>query len=313
MFKYVHTIRKPLLSVAFSNTANSPVHATAIKGFNADSAVLYNSGRPSYTKQSIDKISSIICNSGLSREEIFLLELGSGTGKFTKSFLEYFKLNRTDDKLHYTATEPSDGFRETLAKELSSYKVEVANAIGTNIPVKSESLDAILVAQAFHWMATTSTLKEIHRVLKPNSPLIMIWNTYDYSHDWLKVIETDILNPAYGTEIPRQQDNKWKECFYAPGMISVNENDGNSKMKTPLFSPMKSWYGENKHYGDEQLVVDRFMSTSVIAERSEAERTVIEERLRHILATHPDLRESRETNKFCINYITELVWVTRNG
>jgi ubiquinone/menaquinone biosynthesis C-methylase UbiE len=46
---------------------------------------------------------------------------------------------------------------------------------GESIESEANSADGVLVAQAFHWMATQTTLKEIHRVLKRNKPLILIW------------------------------------------------------------------------------------------------------------------------------------------
>ena len=39
---------------------------------------------------------------------------------------------------------------------------------GESTDLKDKTADAVIVAQAFHWMANERTLNEIHRILKPN-------------------------------------------------------------------------------------------------------------------------------------------------
>lgn len=283
------------------------VHNTAVKGFTADSATKYESGRPSYSEESLERIVEVIFASKPDSDESKVLELGAGTGKFTKSFLEYANKRGVADlypvlyNLEYIATEPSKGFCEVLANNVKSLKgnVKVDTATGDSIPCEKNSLDAVIAAQAFHWMATVDTLKEVHRVLVPYSPLVMIWNSYDYSYDWLRQIDEKVLTPAYGEGVPRQQNGKWEECFQT--------DEGQS-----LFSMVQKWQGQNIHEGDLEMVVNRVMSTSVIVEKPDAERAEIEKTVRQILATHPELAQARQTNRFEISYITELAWVVKH-
>ncbi len=76
-----------------------------------------------------------------------------------------------------------------------------------------------------------------------------------------------------------------------------------------LFSGISTWEGRTSHMGSEQLIYDRILSTSCIAEQSEKERAKVKEHLRHIMTTHTELEESRKTKVFSIPYITEVAWV----
>ena len=42
------------------------------------------------------------------------------------------------------------------------------------------SVDAVIIAQGFHWFSDLESLKEIYRILKPEGKLGLIWN-FDYT------------------------------------------------------------------------------------------------------------------------------------
>jgi SAM-dependent methyltransferase len=46
----------------------------------------------------------------------------------------------------------------------------------TSIPVEDGSLDAVLVADAWHWFDAEATTAELRRVLKPGGWLGLVWN-----------------------------------------------------------------------------------------------------------------------------------------
>jgi len=286
---------------------SSTVHATAAKGFNAEAAALYNTGRPTYSTEAMDRVIEILYSRFPDREKSTIVELGAGTGKFTSAFLEYTKTPvvtsqyRAIEHMHYVATEPSDGFRASLEHGLKDKHTNatVGSALGSKMPFEAKSVDGIIVAQAFHWMATVDTLKEAYRVLSPYSPLVMIWNTYDYSYDWLRQIDEQVLSKAYTPDVPRQQTGQWEDCF--------KTNVGGT-----LFSMVHKWQGNYKQVGNEDMIVGRVMSTSVIVEKSSEEKAHIESIVRKIIATHPELEKARQSKRFEISYITELAWVNRN-
>ena len=119
------------------------VHNSASKGFTKEGTQLYESGRPSYTEESIAKIADIAKLSSSKFHTV--LELGAGTGKFTSGFLAFSKKHKLLPHIRYIATEPSDGFRkiveDTYINSDYSGSLEVMKGLGSCIPADSKSLD----------------------------------------------------------------------------------------------------------------------------------------------------------------------------
>jgi SAM-dependent methyltransferase len=282
------------------------IHDTAKTGFTVDGIELYNKGRMDYTKTCVEKIAQIIdtqyhLNTGKNELATTIVELGAGTGKFTLSFADFSSTAEFMEKFHvlrdvvYVATEPTE-FRHHLQAHCPS-NIRVCPGTGSSIPCASQTADAVIVAQAFHWMDTHETLTEICRVLKPKSPLILLWNTYDYERaPWLKQIDEEVLVPLYrGT--PRQQSLEWKRCFSHP---AVNT----------FFSPLQYWHDPILHHGTFQLVVDRICSTSVIAKLGNEEKSRCAAHVRRILNSYDYLRNST-SQQIAIPYITEVAWTLK--
>lgn len=65
----------------------------------------------------------------------------------------------------------------TKLNETTSYNNIFPSAAHiSSLGAKAESIDLISVAQAFHWFDLELTRKEFLRILKPNSPVIILWN-----------------------------------------------------------------------------------------------------------------------------------------
>lgn len=95
------------------------------------------------------------------------MDLGAGTGIMTKLLAEIKNFT-------VTAVEPVDNMRS----KLESLVPQVTSLKGTSwsIPVASSSQDMVVLAQCFHWFDDLKSLTEIHRVLKPQGVLVLIWN-----------------------------------------------------------------------------------------------------------------------------------------
>lgn len=64
---------------------------------------------------------------------------------------------------------------------------------GESIPAQESCAVALVAAQSFHWMSSAATLREVHRVLVPGGLFALVWNTRDYSRDWVWY-ETNLLS-----------------------------------------------------------------------------------------------------------------------
>ena len=74
--------------------------------------------------------------------------------------------------------EPSKGMLDTFNR--ISLKLKSNSWIIIQNPLQDNSIDAVIIAQGFHWFADLDSLKEIYRVLKPQGKLGLIWN-FDYA------------------------------------------------------------------------------------------------------------------------------------
>jgi len=131
----------------------------------------YQSARPSYPSEAV---AFLVESLGIDSDSN-VLDLGAGTGIFTELLVP------TGARI--TAVEPAPGMREVLARRLPD--VEVLDGRDVAIPLATSSLDAVLVAQAFHWFDADAALREIHRVLVAGGGLGLIWNERDESVPWV--------------------------------------------------------------------------------------------------------------------------------
>lgn len=158
-------------------------------GFETDSDV-YERSRPGYPD---DAVAHLVDRLGI-REGTRLLDLAAGTGKLTRQLL----LVGAD----CVAVEPSPSMREVLCRVVP--QAAVVAGVGEAIPLAANSMDAVVVAQAFHWFDAPISLAEIARVLRPGGGLCLAWNERD---------ETD---PAM-IELARM--TRWDRCMpYPAGM-----------------------------------------------------------------------------------------------
>lgn len=210
----------------------TPIHKFAAKGFDVSSDA-YERGRPEYPD---DAVEFMIQELDLKEGKI-VADLGAGTGKFTRS------LQKSRAKI--IAIEPVEGMRKKFSSVLPT--IEVLSGTAESIPLEDESLDAVVIAQAFHWFKGEPALNEIHRVLKPNGKIGLIWNVRDERIPWISLL-TGIIDP-YERGAPRYKSGEWKKVFDS----------------TLLFSPLKHSRFGYVQTGTVETVVDRVGSISFIA------------------------------------------------
>lgn len=240
------------------------VHTSAQQGFSTQ-AVTYAQGRPDYPRQLTGWLADTLRISAQSS----VIDLGAGTGKFTRL------LSTLAPTL--IAVEPVAAMGAQLTKLLPD--VRLLNGTAESISLPAASADAVVCAQAFHWFSTEAALAEIHRVLKPDGRLGLVWNVRDESVDWVAAI-TDIITPYEG-DTPRFHTGRWRDAFSGK-----------------YFSQPEVTCFPYSHVGSPQeVIMDRFLSVSFIAALDDEPKARVTAQLQALIDTHPALK-GRDTVAF---------------
>lgn len=135
-------------------------------GFESGSDV-YERARPGYP---VEAVAHLMTATGIAPGRR-VLDVAAGTGKLTRQL----------DAAGATclAVEPSTSMREVFGRVVPG--IPLAGGTAEMIPLTAGSIDAAVVAQAFHWFDPPRALPEIARVLVPRGWLALIWNERDES------------------------------------------------------------------------------------------------------------------------------------
>lgn len=118
----------------------------------------YDRWRPSYPAAAVDWLAP----SAPAR----VADVGAGTGKLTELLVAR--------GLEVEAVEPDQRMLKVLGRNNPTAHLHQSDS--SHIPVEDASLDAVLVADAWHWFDPDPTIKEIRRVLRPAGWLGLVWN-----------------------------------------------------------------------------------------------------------------------------------------
>lgn len=220
----------------------------------------YERGRPSYPAGAVDWL----LPPGINR----VLDLGAGTGKLTRQLV--------DRGLDVVAVEPLAEMREQLSRVVP----EVRPLAGTaeKIPLADDSVEAVLVAQAWHWMDPDLAVPEVARVLSPGGWLGVLWNIRDRREAW--VDELGSILERYGDE---------DSARTAPTI-------------GPPFGPMERAEFEWSQKLTPEMLVDLVASRSYVITLPADQRAAVLAQVRDLLDRHPAVAGRHEV---------ELPYVTR--
>ncbi len=235
---------------------NPSVHRAAAAGF-AAGAEAYVRGRPGYPPEALEWLRGAL---GLLEGKV-AIDLGAGTGKFTKHLLA--------TGARVIAVDPVPQMLDQLRRNVPAAEPLVGDA--EHIPVLAGSADAVVCSQSFHWFARPTALAEIHRVLRPGGVLGLIWNVRDESVDWVAQLTT--LIASFEGDAPRMASGEWRKLFPAPG-----------------FGPLYESRFSHGHTGPaERVIVDRVKSISFIAALPQDERENVAAAVRELVRNTPSL------------------------
>jgi SAM-dependent methyltransferase len=137
------------------------------------------------------------------------------------------------------------------------------------IPAPDGALDAVTVAQAFHWFDAPAALAEIHRTLRPHGSLALVWNTFDTSDGWVAALQA--LVQGYRRGEPQYGRSGWRQALESSG----------------LFGPIEERMFGIVQEHDTAGLLARIGSTSYIATLPDAERQRLFAEVRALVAELP--------------------------
>lgn len=251
------------------------VHEVARAGFDDPSD--YEAARPSYPPDAVEWIADAAGIGPGAR----IVDLAAGTGKLTRLLLPF--------GADLVAVEPVPGMRAAFRDVVPGVPVLAATAEA--LPFSTASLDAVTVAQAFHWFDADAAATELGRVIRPGGVLALVWNARDRSRDWVNRVWA--IMDRVEKRAPWRDHENWRES---------------AQRSMPGFGPMEVAEFHHEHEVTPDAVVRRVASVSHVAVLPDAERAAVLAEVRDIVATHPDTR-GRAT--VAIPYRVDAMWTRR--
>jgi len=206
-----------------------------------------------------------------------VLDLAAGTGKLTRLL--------TATGASVIAVEPIDEMRAALAEAVPGVDVRAGTAEA--IPLLAASVDAVVVAQAFHWFAGEPALAEIARVLTSTGRLGLVWNRRDLTLP-LQAAISEITEPYRGST-PSFMTGEWREAL---------EN-------TRLFVASAEHQIPYEQSLTVEQLIDRVLSVSFIAALSPTLRE-------DVASTVQALAQPHSRGSLRLGYVTELYAYTKS-
>ncbi len=202
-----------------------------------------------------------------------------------------------------TAVEPNLEMRKAFSQNLPN--IQIFDAAASSIPFDDGFFQVVCVAQAFHWFANIESLREIHRIIKPQSSckygksgLLLIWNMEDRDEEPY-IGELRDLYEKYDAGAPQYRKNEWKNVF--------ETKEGKS-----LFSDVNSRFIKNKDiYLPLSHIWSRVLSKSYVASLDDAEKMILKRKVEDVIEKYKEFHVRKPGyDELCLHYpyYSEVAW-----
>ncbi len=214
----------------------------------------YERGRPGWPVQAVEQAVEVLA---LDRKAD-VVDLAAGTGKLTRLLTGHF------DRV--IAVEPDPRMRALLGQATDCYLVLEGSA--EVMPLPDRSVDAVFVADAFHWFARDVALREIGRVMRPGGGLVIFrasWSPDCFDPplpEWFRA-ELDTAYERVGAKPGGTRYGEWPTLFAA----------------SPFEQPAHARFAREVAL-DAARVVSLWLSVSSVASLPAAEHEAVRARMR---------------------------------
>lgn len=251
------------------------VHEVAAAGFsNPDD---YEAARPSYPPEAVAwLVEHLRIAPGRT-----VVDLAAGTGKLTRLL--------APAGANLIAAEPVAGMRATFREVLPAVPMVATTA--EQLAFRDGSLDAVTIAQAFHWFDEERAIAALARAVRVRGRVGLVWNARDRSVPWVDEIWS--IMDRVEKRAPWRDHEHWRDS---------------ALREMPGFGPLHA--GEFRH---EQVIspaamVQRVASVSHVAVLPEAERQAVLDEVGAVLRDGPQTRGLVELS---VPYRVDCYWFER--
>ena len=252
------------------------VHEVARVGFGRE-AETYERSRPSYPPDAV----GWLCRQLSIGPGVTVVDLAAGTGKLTRLLVP--------TGAGVVAVEPLEAMHRVLRRVVPG--VPVVSGTAEALPFRAGSLDAVCVAQAFHWFDADRAFAELARALRPRGRVGLIWNARDRSVDW--------VDRAWGIMDRVERTAPWRDHDNRPERALADR---------PGFGQLHRATFRHEQHTTPEGVVDRFRGVSHVAALAGDEQTRVLDEVRGLLAGHP---QTRGRDELRIPYRVDCYWTER--
>jgi SAM-dependent methyltransferase len=251
------------------------VHEVAAAGFSDPGD--YEAARPSYPPDAVAWFVEHL-RIGPGRT---VVDLAAGTGKLTRLLVP--------TGANLIAAEPVAGMRATFRALLPDVPVVATTA--EQLAFRDGSLDAVTVAQAFHWFDEDRAIASLARAVRVGGRVGLIWNARDRSVPWVN--EVWAIMDRVEKRAPWRDHDHWRESAFRD---------------MPGFGPLHEGEFRHEQAVTPEAMVQRVASVSHVAVLPDAERRSVLEEVREVLRTDP---LTRGRDALSVPYRVDCFWFQR--
>jgi SAM-dependent methyltransferase len=252
------------------------IHDVAARGFDAGADV-YERARPSYPPEAVAWLVEHLRIA----PRTTVVDLAAGTGKLTRLL--------ASSGASLLAVEPVGGMRAQL--RATRRDVPVVAATAEALPFRDAALDAVTVAQAFHWFDADRAFTELARVLRPGGRVGMVWNARDRRVDWVDQLWS--IMDRVEKRAPWRDHERWSDA-------ALGARPGFGALHAATFHHEQPISADG--------IVERFASVSHVAVLPDTERGAVLDEVRAVLATNPDTAGRHD---LALAYRVDAYWCER--
>ncbi len=260
------------------------VHNVAAEGFDKE-AKTYEQSRPSYPPDVVSWLTNNLRIGAGSR----VLDLAAGTGILTRLLVP--------SGCDLVAAEPVAGMRAQLRSVLPA--VPCLSAVAESLPLRDASLDAVTIAQAFHWFDGPLALVELRRVLQIGGRAAMVWNARDRSRDW--------VDQVWAVMDRVEKHAPWRDHDQTATFDSQSRRE-DALNDTPGFGAVHTAQFRHEQPVTHEQVVQRVKGVSHVAVLEPTTQASVLNEVRDILTSH---ESTRDTPLLSIPYRVDCYWLQR--